>query len=243
MKTILILGAVSDIAEQIAYQYAVKNYTLILASRNSDRLMHLKSDIEVKHNVPVHVVEFDAVNFSSHQSFYLNLPVRPECVCCVFGYLGEQEIAEKNEEECMRILNTNYVGAVSILNCIANEFEKQKEGTIIGISSVAGDRGRKSNYLYGSAKAGFTTYLSGLRNRLYSSDVHVLTVKPGFVDTQMTKDLSLPPLLTASPNQVAKDIYKAMEKKKNVLYTKWFWKYIMFIIKQIPEPIFKKLSL
>jgi short-subunit dehydrogenase len=113
----------------------------------------------------------------------------------------------------------------------------------VGISSVAGDRGRKSNYIYGSAKAALTTYLSGLRNRLYDAQVHVMTVKPGFVATAMTKDLDLPEKLTAQPEEVAQDIYSAQQKNKNVIYTKWFWKYIMMIIRIIPEWKFKGMSL
>jgi short-subunit dehydrogenase len=119
----------------------------------------------------------------------------------------------------------------------------RKSGTIIGISSVAGERGRMSNYLYGSAKAGFTAYLSGLRNRLFHTGVHVMSVQPGFVYTRMTESLTLPPLLTAKPEQVAADIYKAAAGGKNVIYTKWFWRYIMLIIKSIPEFMFKKLKL
>ncbi|HEY2727571.1 MAG TPA: SDR family NAD(P)-dependent oxidoreductase, partial [Parafilimonas sp.] len=119
----------------------------------------------------------------------------------------------------------------------------KKNGTIVGISSVAGERGRQSNYIYGSAKAGFTAYLSGLRNRLYHDNVHVLTVLPGFVNTKMTAELNLSPLLTASPEQVADAVETAIRKKKNVIYVKWFWKWIMKIIKNIPEGMFKKKKL
>ena len=129
------------------------------------------------------------------------------------------------------------------METIAADFEQRNEGTICGISSVAGERGRKSNYLYGSAKAGFSEYLSGLRNRLAKSNVHVVTVKPGFIDTKMTEGMPLPAPLTAQPEQVAKDIFKACMKKKNVIYTLWMWRWIMAIIRNIPEPIFKKLDL
>jgi short-subunit dehydrogenase len=159
------------------------------------------------------------------------------------GYLGEQAVAEKDFNEARKIIDTNYTGCVSVLNVIANDFERRKKGFIIGISSTAGDRGRKSNYCYGSAKAAFSTYLSGLRNRLYSSGVRVLTVKPGFVRTMMTEGMRLPPLLTARPDEVAKDIVRAQEKDRDVLYTKWFWKWIMLVIKALPEAIFKKTNL
>jgi short-subunit dehydrogenase len=126
---------------------------------------------------------------------------------------------------------------------VANAYEAMKAGMIVGISSVAGERGRQSNYIYGSAKAGFTAYLSGLRNRLFRSGVHVMSVQPGFVNTRMTQHLTLPPLLTAQPEQVADAVFKAVQRKKNVLFVKWPWKYIMLIIKSIPESIFKKLKL
>jgi decaprenylphospho-beta-D-erythro-pentofuranosid-2-ulose 2-reductase len=152
-------------------------------------------------------------------------------------------VAQTNWTETSKIIHSNYTGAVSILNIVAEDYAKKRQGTIVGISSVAGERGRQSNYLYGSAKAGFTAYLSGLRNYLFQYGVHVMSVQPGFVYTKMTEDLKLPPLLTATPAQVASAIAKAIQKKKNVLYVKWMWRYIMFIIKSIPEPIFKKLKL
>ena len=139
---------------------------------------------------------------------------------------------------------TNYIGCASILEEAARKMLEKGKGTIIGVSSVAGDRGRASNYYYGSAKAGFTAYLSGLRNRLCKQGIHVCTVKPGFVYTAMTEGMKLNPLLTAKPEKVAKDIYKkAYQRQRNVVYTKWFWRWIMRIITSIPEFIFKKLSL
>ena len=145
------------------------------------------------------------------------------------------------------MIDINFTGAVSILETIAKNFEARRKGFIIGISSGAGDRGRASNYIYGSAKSAFSTYLSGLRNRLSKSNVHVMTVKPGVVNTPMIKDeikeLKLPAILIAKPEDVAKDIYNAQIKGKDILYSRWFWKYIMMVIKCIPEPIFKRLSL
>jgi hypothetical protein len=157
--------------------------------------------------------------------------------------LGDAEKARGNTAESALILLTNYNGAVSILDVIANRYEAQGEGCIIGVSSVAGDRGRQSNYHYGSAKAGFSAYLSGLRNRLAGKGVHVMTVKPGFVNTSMTEDQDTPAPVTAEPEEVADAVYKAFVKKKDVLYTRWMWRYIMFIIRTIPETIFKKLKL
>lgn len=162
---------------------------------------------------------------------------------CVFGYLGDTEKGLKDWKEAQNIIESNYTGAVSILDVAATDMMERKTGTIIGISSVAGERGRQSNFLYGSAKAGFTAYLSGLRNKCFHAGVHVLTVKPGFIKTAMTEGMPLNPKLTAQPQQIARSIFKAQQKKKNVIYTLWMWKYIMCIIRNIPEGIFKKLKM
>ena len=171
------------------------------------------------------------------------LEEKPLGVISAVGYLGDQEKAQTNFEEAKKIIDTNYTGIVSLFNIIANDFEQRRSGFIVGISSVAGDRGRKSNYIYGSAKAALTAYLSGLRNRLYDAQVNVLTVKPGFVATSMTAGMDLPEKLTAQPEEVAKDIYEAQQKGKNVLYTKWIWRWVMLIICNIPEFQFKKMSI
>lgn len=243
MKNILILGATSDMAEAIAYKFASEKNNIIVAARNSSRLKPLQSDLTIKYSVKVEVVEFNASDFSSHEIFYKGLSLKPDVVICVFGYLGEQQIAEKNWSETLNIIHSNYTGAVSILNIAANDFEERKTGSIIGISSVAGERGRQSNYTYGSAKAAFSVYLDGLRNRLFKSNVHVMTVKPGFVKTKMLNGMQTPGPLTATTAQVANDVYKGYQKKSNTLYTLWMWKYVMMIIKSIPEPVFKKLKL
>lgn len=243
MPTVLMLGATSDMAVAIARKYASENYAIQLAARKPEQLYALQQDLQIRSGTTVTTHAFDAMDFESHTAFYQQLPVKPDVVICVFGYLGDQEMAQSNWPEASRILHTNYTGAVSILNAVAEDMAARRSGTIVGISSVAGDRGRMSNYLYGSAKAGFTAYLSGLRNRLFHTGVHVMSVQPGFVNTRMTEGLTLPPLLTAQPDEVAKDIFSGATAKKNVIYTKWFWRYIMFIIRNIPEFIFKKLKL
>lgn len=243
MATALILSAGSDIARSIAMALAKDGYDLQLAGRNMDQLLREAKDLEIRSGKTVSVYEWDALNFDSHPGFYASLKQRPDLVVCVTGYLGDQKIAEDNRAEMLKILNTNYTGCVSILEEAAREMEQKKSGGIIGISSVAGERGRASNYFYGSAKAGFTAYLSGLRNRLFFSGVHVLTVKPGFVKTKMTEGLPLNPKLTATPDQVAADILKAWKKKKNSIFTLWFWKWIMAIITFIPEGKFKSMKL
>ncbi|RAJ06736.1 hypothetical protein LX64_01863 [Chitinophaga skermanii] len=243
MPTLLLLGANSDMAVALARKFAQEKFDIQLAARNTAPLEALCSDLHIRYNVTATAHTFDATAYDTHESFYNSLPVKPNVTISVFGYLGEQATANNSWQETAKIIATNYTGAVSILNIVANDYAAKKAGTIIGISSVAGERGRQSNYTYGSAKAGFTAYLSGLRNRLFHDGVHVMSVQPGFVYTRMTEHLNLPKLLTAQPADVANAIYKGYSKKKNVIFVKWFWRYIMCIIRNIPEGIFKKLKL
>lgn len=243
MNWLLILGARSDIAKAIAHIFAQKGFNIYLAARNHQELERDIKDFEIRYHIKAQTVEFDALDYNSHQDFYDDLPEKPLGVICSVGYLGDQKKAELDFNEADKIIKTNYSGCVCILSIIANDFEKRKKGFIVGISSAAGDRGRRSNYYYGSAKAGFSAYLSGLRNRLSRSNVLVITVKPGFVDTKLTEEMRLPPLLTAQPKEVAEDIYRAWQQRKDIVYTKWFWKWIMLIIKIIPERFFKKMEL
>lgn len=243
MNYVLILGAKSDIAKAVAREYAEHGYDLYLAARNAEELEPFTNDIKVRYDKEARLVEFDALDYESHQAFYDALDPKPLGVISAIGYLGDQEKAQSDFQEAQKIIDTNYTGCVSILNVIADDYEQQKNGFIVGISSVAGDRGRKSNYIYGSAKAAFSAYLSGLRNRLHDANVQVMTVKPGFVNTRMTKGMELPEKLTAQPEEVAQDIYAAQIKGKDAIYTKWFWRWIMLIIKSIPEFLFKKMSI
>ncbi|MFB6458039.1 SDR family oxidoreductase [Chitinophaga sp. Hz27] len=243
MPSVLILGAGSDMAVAIARAYASQKFDILLAARSGAALIPFQQDLQIRFGVHATVHDFDATTFHSHAAFYEQLPVIPDITICVFGYLGDQEKAETNWLETERIINSNYTGAVSILNIIAESYIAKGSGLIIGISSVAGERGRMSNYIYGSAKAGFTAYLSGLRNRLFHKGIHVMSVQPGFVNTRMTQHLTLPPLLTAQPEDIAKALFRAAAKKKNTIFIKWHWKYIMLIIRNIPEGIFKKLKL
>nr|WP_295870774.1 SDR family oxidoreductase [uncultured Chitinophaga sp.] len=243
MPIVLLLGAGSEMAVAIARRFAAAQYNIQLAGRQAAALQPLQQDLQIRYGITATVHSFDATAYDTHTAFYAALPEQPDVTVCAFGYLGDQEQAQQDWTETARILEANFTGAVSILNVVANAYEARKAGTIVGISSVAGERGRQSNYIYGSAKAGFTAYLSGLRNRLFRSGVHVMSVLPGFVNTAMTQHLTLPPLLTAQPERVANAVFKAVQRKKNVLYVKWPWKYIMLIIKLIPEFIFKKLKL
>lgn len=243
MSYVLIIGAKSDIAKATAREYAKHGYDLYLAARNADELEAFANDITVRMQSTVQCVELDILDYESHQVFYDQLEEKPLGVVSAVGYLGDQGKAQTDFQESKLIVDTNYTGVVSLLNIIANDFEYRRSGFIVGISSVAGDRGRKTNYLYGSAKAALTAYLSGLRNRLHDAQVHVMTVKPGFVATKMTEGMDLPEKLTAQPEEVAADIYKAQQKKKNVIYTKWIWRWVMLGIRMIPEWQFKKMKI
>jgi decaprenylphospho-beta-D-erythro-pentofuranosid-2-ulose 2-reductase len=242
-ENVLILGATSDMAVALARQLASEGYSITLAARGTERLSALEGDLRVRHRAMVTSVYFDALDFNSHATFYNSLPEKPDIVICVFGLLGDQRQGESDWLHCRQVIDSNYTGAVSVLNVIANDFERRKKGIIVGISSVAGERGRQSNYIYGSAKAGFTAYLSGLRNRLFRHGVHVVTVKPGFVKTKMIENLPTPGMLTASPQTVARKISRAILKKRNTIYVLPVWELVMLIIKLIPEGVFKRLKL
>lgn len=243
MATVLILGATSDIGMAIASKFASEKYDIVLAARNPEQLKPLEKDVHIRFGVNCHSIVFDALQYSSHAGFFESIQLKPETSICVFGILENENLAFDDWNVSQRMIDTNYTGAVSILNIIAKYYISQKNGTIIGISSVAGDRGRASKLIYASAKAAFTTYLSGLRNKCFKENVHVMTVQPGFVYTRMTENEALPKLITSTPSQVAEIIFKAYLKKKNIIYVKWFWRYIMLIINCIPEFQFKKMKL
>jgi decaprenylphospho-beta-D-erythro-pentofuranosid-2-ulose 2-reductase len=244
MKNCLILGSNSDIGQALAYKFAAAGFNIILASRNCNEYqIRLQNDISIKHKTAVSIVQFDGSDINSHQVFWDNLETMPDLVISVFGFLGNQDEAMDNQEEMYRIIVSNYLGQISLINNFIKKIRGTKKATIIGISSVAGERGRKSNYIYGSAKAGFTTYLSGLRNDLFKDEIHVMTVIPGFVKTKMLGDLKTPKILTATPEETANKIYSGFSKRKNIIYVYPIWRYVMFIIKIIPEFIFKKMNL
>jgi decaprenylphospho-beta-D-erythro-pentofuranosid-2-ulose 2-reductase len=243
MPTVLILGAASDMALAIAKTFAEHKYDIQLAARKTDKLTSFQSDLQLRYNVQCSLHEFDALRFNTHRAFFDQLPVKPDVTITVFGVMYEEDEAFNDWDMTQRMIDTNYTGVVSILNVAAAYYQSQKKGCIAGISSVAGERGRQSKLVYGSSKAGLTAYLDGLRNKLFKDNVHVVTVKPGFVYTKMTEDLKLPAALTAKPEEVGKAVYNAVQNKKNTVYVKWMWKWIMMIIKSIPEFQFKKMKL
>ena len=246
MSTVLILGATSGIASALAREFAAHKYDLVLGGRDRDELSALASDLSLRNSVRASVLAFDALDTQAHAASLTSFLAEAGsdlvgAVVCI-GYLGDQAKAQVDWDEARLILETNFTGCVSSLNILANHFELRRTGFICAISSVAGDRGRQSNYLYGAAKAGLSVYLQGLRNRLFPAGVKVITVKPGFVDTRMT--YGRPGLfLLASPESVAQGIFRAIVKGKSVVYLPWFWRPIMLIVRSIPETIFKRLKM
>jgi len=238
-KTVLILGAKSDIGIAIARKFALEGYDIQLAGRNLEEVESIKKDLQTRFDVNIKAYDFDTINYSGYLDFINKLKNLPDVVICTIGNMPPQKFCEENLDLRTNVFRANFEGPANILSEIANLFEKRSYGTIVGISSVAGERGRASNYIYGSAKAGFTAFLSGLRNRLYKSNVNVITVLPGPVFTKMTKGLPLPKLLTNTKENVADDIFEAVINKKDIVYTGKIWKLLIFIIKLIPEGIFK----
>ncbi len=242
-KTIMIIGASSDVAGELSKMFAAKGCSLILAKRPERDFEALKKDLTIRYGIDVTAIDLDATDYLHHNDILKPYLEKADDVFCFTGFLGDQEKAQIEWAEAEKIIDVNYKGLVSILNIVASSFEKRGRGNIVCISSVAGLRGRQSNYIYGSAKSALTAYLSGLRNRLYKRGVHVMTVLPGFMETKMTAHLELPPLLTASPQKAAKKIYSSYLSKKNIIYVLPRWRYIMLVIRYIPECIFKRLSL
>ncbi|MFC7348348.1 SDR family NAD(P)-dependent oxidoreductase [Chryseobacterium zhengzhouense] len=240
----IVLGSTSEVAQAFvekALQEGEKYEKIYLFTSHKEATERFAKHIDVKFLQLSEVIELDltkTINYSEFENINSNL------LFCATGYLGEgTEEGLYDNKNTERIIDINYSKLVPVINYFAQKFESKRSGAIIGLSSVAGDRGRQSNFIYGSAKAAFTAYLSGLRNYLFEKKVHVLTVKPGFMATKMTEGLPLNPKLTATPKQAAECIYKAFKKQKNVAYVLPIWGIIMLIIRNIPEFIFKKLKL
>ena len=242
MPLMLILGATSEIARACALRFAQEGWDLCLAGRRMDALHVMAQELHAKTGRAVDCVEYDALDCSTHAQLWDSIKDNTDAVLCAVGLLGDQIAARHDEAAADRLLRANFTGLVPLLSMAADTFEQRKSGLIIGISSVAGDRGRGSNYLYGSAKAGFAAFLSGLRARLMPSGVHVLTVKPGLVASPMLEGRDLPRLLIASPETTARDIAYAVKKKRHTLYTPWYWRGIMFAVKHLPERLFIRLK-
>ena len=238
-KSILVIGGLSDIGLSTARLFAQKGYNIQLAVKNKNRLESVIKDFKIKYNTIVTAHDLDVIKIETHKNFIENLNYYPDIVLCAVGFMGNQKDNEKNAELRQLVIKTNYEGPMNILSEFANIYEEQGFGSIVGISSVAGERGRANNYIYGSSKSGFTSFLSGLRNRLSKNNVQVLTVLPGPVRTKMTDGHKLPKLISTTPEVVAESIYNGVIKHKDIIYVTPIWKLIMIIIKFIPEKIFK----
>ena len=246
-KSVVVLGALSGVARYIADAFAKEGFAVILAGRDKAELELLATDLHVRHEVPCHSLQFDALDFANHANIMEQcrelLGEMPGGVVLCFGYMADQEQVQQDQNMMRRTLDTNLTSAISILEQFAAVFEERRTGFIAALSSVAGDRGRKMNYIYGASKAGLSTYLQGLRNRLYPAGVQVTTIKPGFMDTPMTYGMDLPKLLVTAPDVAGRAMTRAILKGKNIAYVPFFWRYILYIIKSIPEWQFKKMSL
>lgn len=246
MKNWIVIGATSAIAESVCRVWSTRGYSLFLVGRNEDKLQQLSADYSVRGATTVHHFLLDVNEFGSHQTCWdeaVKSMGRVDGIFIAHGTLPDQASCEASFETALQEINTNGLSVISFCTIAANEFQKTGKGDIAVISSVAGDRGRQSNYVYGAAKGMVSIYLQGLRNRLFKSGVHVTTIKPGFVDTPMTAEFDKGGPLWATPDQIAQGIVASIDKKRNVAYLPWFWLGIMTIIKHIPEFVFKRLSL
>ena len=244
MKRILIIGATSAIAEHCARIWAARGDALHLVARNEQHVQVIASDLKVRGASEVTTYVTDLNDTDKHEEL-LNVADDSlegiDIVLIAHGTLSNQKTCELSVKETLDEIQTNALSAIGLLTLLANRFEAKKSGAICVISSVAGDRGRASNYVYGSAKAMVTAFTSGLRQRLYKSNVSVVTIKPGFVDTPMTSEFKKG-LLWAKPSVVAALIVKAIDKKKAEVYAPAFWRYLMLVIKLIPLFLFKKIE-
>ena len=240
-KTVLVLGGSSDIGRATARAFAKAGYDVGLAGRDVAALEPDAADLRARYNVEVGISRFDVLDTASFDSFVSGLPVLPDVVISIVGLLGTQDTAQSDLAHATTIMRSNYEGPSLILGLFAEKFLARGNGTLVGVSSVAGDRGRASNYVYGSAKAGLSAFLSGLRARAGRGGVHVVTVKPGFVRTKMTDGMKLIGPLTVEAPVVGDAILSAVEKKADVVYVSGKWRLVMLIIKTLPEAVFKKL--
>jgi short-subunit dehydrogenase len=245
MRKTLIIGATSAIAEACARRFAEAGDALCLVARDPNKLAVIAADLEVRGACAVHHQTLDVLIYDQHASVIATATEQLEgldLVVLAHGDLPDQRACETSFDLARHSFEVNALSTMSLLTHLANQLEAQGSGTIVAISSVAGDRGRQSNYLYGSAKGGLSLFLGGLRNRLYQSGVRVITVKPGFVDTPMTAEFTKG-ALWASPGRVARDIDRAILRGADTVYTPGFWRLIMWVIRLIPERLFKRLSL
>jgi len=245
MQKILVFGATSAIAEQTCRIFAARGDALFLVARNTNRLDAISRDLELRGAKCLGSATLD-INDAAKQHDIMQMAWDAlgviDVVLIATGTLPNQLACQDSVELTLSEFHTNASAVIALLTPLANRFQAQGRGTLVVISSVAGDRGRQSNYVYGAAKAAVTTYLSGLRQRLEKYRVNVITVKPGFVDTPMTNEFRKG-ILWAKPEFIARGIVRAIELRRNVVYLPWFWLIIMSIIRHIPEGVYKRVKL
>jgi decaprenylphospho-beta-D-erythro-pentofuranosid-2-ulose 2-reductase len=244
-KSILVIGGSSDIGHATALRYAQAGWRILLAARDTHTAQRNFDDIAARASVEISVHALDVLQTEKLEDFVISLPVLPDTLVCVVGELGHQARDQSDFASAATTMRTNFEAPSLLLGLFAERFQARNSGTIVGVSSVAGDRGRGSNYVYGAAKAGFSQFLSGLRNRMtLAGKVRVITIKPGFVHTRMTAHLKLPAALTVQPDRVANEIFQAdVGGRRDIIYVgRRFW-IIMTIICALPENIFKRLRL
>ncbi len=245
VQNIIIIGATSAMAKEVAKLYALEKANLYLIARDTAKLDTIKQDLMVRGAKTVYTAPFNANQFDSHQALIeqaFDALGYVDVVLVAHGSLPNQELCQTDSIKAIEELNTNGVSVISLLTHAANKMQQQKSGNITVITSVAGDRGRQSNYLYGAAKGMVSIFLQGLAQRLSKSGVHVLDIKPGFVDTPMTAEFDKG-ALWAKPEKVAQIIKKRIHNKSSFCYTPAFWFVIMTIIKFVPTVIFNKIKL
>ena len=240
---VLVLGGRSDIGLAIAHRLAGQGHPILLAARMADRLAADAADLHLRHGVAVTLLDWDALDHAATEAMIAALDPLPGVAICAVGLLGDQDRAQIDGAEAALVMRTNFEAPALAMGWLANRFEVRGSGVLVGISSVAGERGRASNYVYGAAKAGFTAFLSGLRNRLAVRGVRVVTVLPGFVQTRMVEGRALPPRLTATPQEVAMAVDRAISGRRDVIYVRPVWRLVMAAIRLIPEPLFKRMKL
>ncbi|MEJ2692967.1 MAG: SDR family oxidoreductase [Candidatus Thiodiazotropha sp.] len=245
MKKTLIIGATSAIAEATARIFAEAGDALFLVGRSPDKLTIIRDDLMARGAGAVHIKSVDLVDYAKHSKLISTASMELgglDLVLIAHGTLPEQKSCEQSFSKTKIEFEVNALSTISLLTHLANHFEKMGHGTIAVISSVAGDRGRQSNYVYGAAKSSVSIFLQGLRNRLYRSGVNVLTIKPGFVDTPMTSAFEKG-VLWSSPEAIARRIDASITKGKDIVYAPFYWRIIMAVIRLIPEPLFKRMRL
>ena len=242
---VLIVGATSAIADETAKAYARDGGRLFLTGRDAARLGSVRDDLLVRGAAQVETAQMDVTRIPSHRQV-IDAAIAAlgglDVALIAHGTLPDQALCQQDVSETLDAMQVNFTATVALLTLLANYFEAQHSGCIAVITSVAGDRGRQSNYVYGAAKGGVDRFLEGLRNRLFRSGVAVVTIKPGFVDTPMTAGMKKS-LLFASARRVGLGIHRAIGRRRSVVYIPWFWRPIMAVIKCLPEDIFKRLQL